>query len=749
MTGRDRPQDQLELVLADDGRKPAGRGWGPVAGEASLDLQRQARDLNDAEKETVLREAISILSACPDPKGTGKVVTGLVIGRIQSGKTLSFATLAALASDNGYGLIVVITGISLPLLSQSVQRLRSELGIDRHPWRWQHFTNPKEAEGEIIRATLGQWADPAVPREEHRTVVVTVMKNTRHLRALRALLSPVAPVRVPTLIVDDEADQASLNTAAKKGTLSATYRCIHELRALLPCHGYVEYTATPQAPLLINILDSLSPEFSELLTPGVDYTGGHAFFDPTAPDIVRTIPAGDISSDDTPVAGPPGSLLEALRIFYLGVAAEATRPVASRQIRSMIIHPTRLVAGHSEYHQWVRSIQSVWANTLRKASEDPDRIGLIEEFALAYADLQRTVADIPPFGAMAPLLPQVLGSTIVTEMNTALGRTPEVAWERSASHILVGGQAMDRGFTARGLTVTYMPRNAGVRQADTVQQRARFFGYKRKYLGYCRVYLDVELRQLFSAYVVHEDDVHQRLEVYKRLGTPLSEWKREFVLDRSLRPTRDAVIDIPYVRSRTLGEWTWPSAPQVPMSSLGANLEVVERFNGSIPDWVDDTNPRVPEFQRHRRSPSLPLRRVVDELLVRLRFGDPEDADSWATMLFRLGHLLDTSPESTARVVLMSNERVRGRTLAPDGTIPTLFQGPTRTDRGDTYAGDSGIYSPDDAVTVQVHRLRLASNPQPEPDAYPPAEDVVAVAVLIRGEDHSADIVVQPQGIQR
>ena len=71
------------------------------------------------------------------------------------------------------------------------------------------------------------------------------------------------------------------------------------------------------------------------------------------------------------------------------------------------------------------------------------------------------------------------------EINTRGNRrTPQINWGQSYSWILVGGQAMDRGFTVEGLTVTYMPRNLGIGNADTVQQRARFFGYKRAFLGH-------------------------------------------------------------------------------------------------------------------------------------------------------------------------------------------------------------------------------------------------------------------------
>ena len=81
------------------------------------------------------------------------------------------------------------------------------------------------------------------------------------------------------LVIDDEADQAGLNTQVGRGRESTTYQRLVALRQCLPHHTYLQYTATPQAPLLINLIDTLSPRFAELLTPGNDYVGGEGFFE--------------------------------------------------------------------------------------------------------------------------------------------------------------------------------------------------------------------------------------------------------------------------------------------------------------------------------------------------------------------------------------------------------------------------------------------------------------------------------------
>src|SRR6185437_349048 len=109
--------------------------------------------------------------------------------------------------------------------------------------------------------------------------------------------------------------------------------------------------------------------------------------------------------------------------------------------------------------------------------------------------------------------------TEVLEVN-ARPQTPQPDWKNAYPWILVGGQARDRGFTVEGLTVTYMPREIGVGNADTVEQRARFFGYKRRYLGYCRVFLESTVRNAFRFYLEHERDIRTRLQQHQSIGRP-------------------------------------------------------------------------------------------------------------------------------------------------------------------------------------------------------------------------------------
>ena len=515
------------VVLGDD----AGPGgpWGPIFGdEAESALARAG--LDDENRLDVTQASVRILSQCVSPHLATGQRTGLVVGYVQSGKTLSFTTVAALATDNGFRIVIVIAGMTNDLSRQSHTRLLRDLGVEESPFtRWAEFFEPKLEDVPGIRDVLAEAQDDSIPEHERRTVLITLKKNHGRLRNLVDVLSGLGDAaRVPSLVIDDEADQASLNNLVRSGELSTTYRILRDLRRLLPHHTFLQYTATPQAPLLINLIDVLSPDFPVVLNPGPNYTGGQEFFFDTA-TYIADIPADEIPTAEHPLEEPPESLLRALRFFFVGVTSGLIRRDGRPQNRSMMVHPARETISHRQYYTWVQAIRTLWMETLSLDQDSADRQQLIEEFRPAYADISRTVADLETFEEICSSLLSAVRRTDVRLINSLAEANRDVHWRRNYSWILVGGQVLDRGFTVEGLTVTYMPRGPGVGNADTIQQRARFLGYKRTYLGYCRVFLEPSVTRLYRSYVRHEEDVRKRLVDHVASCRPLTEFRRIWV----------------------------------------------------------------------------------------------------------------------------------------------------------------------------------------------------------------------------
>jgi hypothetical protein len=630
-----------------------------------------------------------------------------------------------------YQIVIVIGGTTKNLLDQSTARLRKDLRIDTRygfEQKWTQITNPETQEDfDTITNILDQWADPTFPKERCRTILITVMKNGPRLRNLTDLLCDMNLVRVPTLIIDDEGDQASLNTraawAARQGMdiedltendVSTIYRRINGLRNIFPHHTFLQYTATPQANLFINIMDRLSPNFIKLLTPGDEYTGGIEFFR-NNPNLIVEIPQNDLPNIINPLLEPPDSLLSALRLFYLGVVAGTvlqTYRFPSQRNRSMLIHPSRLRDDHNLFYGWVNNIKESWRRLLTERDGE-EKNELLNEFQLAYHDLQITVAELPPFDQLIDYnLVHAIQYTPIIEVNSRRGVTPHINWQDSYSWILVGGQSMDRGFTVEGLTVTYMPRNLGVGNVDTIQQRARFFGYKRSYLGYCRVFLDQVTIDSYNNIIEHEEDVREQLEDIDVNNKNLNDWDRRAVLDGMLNLTRGNILFDDLDRDRFGDEWFRINAPHDTEECIETNRETVFNFlNARAQSFAQDAgHPQRTDDQIHLVA-SISMRDCLDDLLNNLRFTRVSDSTTYSSLRGILKRYLRDHPNESCLVYLMSANSMaewkrRTRRLNNNDEIQQLFQGRNPKSGEIIYPGDSEIKD-ENVLTIQIHLLDL------------------------------------------
>ncbi len=135
-----------------------------------------------------------------------------MVGYVQSGKTLSFETVIALARDNGFGMVIVLAGTKNNLLDQSEERLKKDFGIDDGDDHWYHLHNPTLAVKGQIESRLTAWRK----KPTKKALLITVLKHGGHLEKLASVFKGLALNTVPTLIIDDESDQASLNTKAAR-----------------------------------------------------------------------------------------------------------------------------------------------------------------------------------------------------------------------------------------------------------------------------------------------------------------------------------------------------------------------------------------------------------------------------------------------------------------------------------------------------------------------------------------------------
>lgn len=544
----------------------AGSAWTPKVDDEAKNLLEQST-LSDSDRRQILDEALRVLGRCVDPDPTGwnraEASAELVVGEVQSGKTMSFTTLTALARDNGFPLVIVLAGTKKNLMAQTLERLQKDLrmeGDGRLP-TWQPV-NMSEGSGRVddIAAAISAWRSsrswtPA-------TTVAVVLKHPTRLDAARDAMKELT-LRCgtfPALIIDDEGDQAGLNLLAqqkdkKKGKKkkkeeeeSSTYRAIRGLREALPLHSYVIYTATPQAPLLVGLTDTVSPRTVTVLTSGTGYVGAEELFVNKRGTFEREILDNDDALDPDRQA-PPASLERALATYLVALVISQMRE--KPHPLSMLIHPSATTDLHKTYEGWVRGILH---DRLRLAlgSGSTDAVEEVRERLLrpAYDDLSSTGGtivnnEVVPLEDIMPRLHPYLHDIQVRVINSAGGvEISPTEWGQHSGWILIGGAKLDRGFTVENLAVTYMPRGPGIKNADTIQQRGRFFGYRSDYVDLLRAWLNPDTLEVYRQYVDHERQMQKDLRHYDEHSKPLKQWRRQFLIDPSMNLTRSQVISL-------------------------------------------------------------------------------------------------------------------------------------------------------------------------------------------------------------
>jgi hypothetical protein len=292
-----------------------------------------------------------------------------------------------------------------------------------------------------------------------------------------------------------------------------------------------------------------------------------------------------------------------------------------------------------------------------------------------------------------------------------------------------------------------MPRGAGVGNADTVQQRGRFFGYKRAYLGLLRIFLERSVRSAFERYVDHEQSVRQSLIAFRAKNRPLSEWRRSFFLDRSMSPTRSSVLALDYYVTMRSKEWTYPRRPQAVEAMVSKNRATIEAFVRTLSDRFIEASgsPQRTQEQRHLVAPAQPLVEVYRDLLVPLEWSG-DDLVEHLHLLLQLQRILERDPNATCDVYQMSAGARRERGLDSSHGLKNLMQGENAKTG---YPGDREVKS-SGSVTVQLHRLRLTSTEGVEActgragNRKIAADDVPVLAVAIP-EKLRTDVYAEPE----
>lgn len=488
----------------------------------------------------------------PNSEGTTWSRRGLVIGHVQSGKTANYTGLIARAADAGYKFIIVIAGIHNNLRKQTQQRIdeafigrssdpddRRNVGVGLTPG-YPHpatLTNINEDFNKNTASKSG-WKI----NDFSKPIVLIIKKNVTTLTALHKWLKELNAdgkehiSDVPLLLIDDEADNASINTNKEDLDPTKTNSMIRRILGLFAKSCYVGYTATPFANIFINpdaydsdVREELFPrDFIYCLDAPTTYFGAEKVFldDATSHSVIREIDDCEVllpysHKRDDAVAELPPSLYKALNQFIIARAIRNLRGQSHKHC-SMMINVSRFVPIQKAVRDFLslrekkirEAVKSNYARPEEVSSRNIYMQGLKDAFDTEYADAGFSWAQVKSAlnGVFEHLHLYVINSK--SDETLDFGRYQKEGIGLTA--IAVGGLSLSRGLTIEGLTISYMYRNT--KMYDTLMQMGRWFGYRPGFEDLCRVHLSCDSINWYSRISMAADELVQQVKRMRRDG---------------------------------------------------------------------------------------------------------------------------------------------------------------------------------------------------------------------------------------
>ena len=466
----------------------------------------------------ILEQSVNPIGGVPDHPSDG-----LLYGLIQSGKTSIITVAAAMAADNGFQCILILTSDIDLLYDQTKERAVKAL-------RGLHVLGKND------------WKDaPRFERQLKTTpFVVVCSKNGSKLKSLLEAFKAAHAKGLPTLIIDDEADQASLNTNTRKASkggaqVSRINDVITEFRNFFPVNTYLQVTATPQALFLQAPDHNYRPSYTVLSEPGPGYVGGEAFFESTG-RILRDVDLHEIdqlraTNQPSPTDTVPTGLKKALYTFFVGATSKVMKD--PQECYAFLCHVSVSKRDHEHIVNLIDRFKGDAINILQSATTKSYET-LVKGLREAYDDLAKTEPSLPGFDEIVEKIKFYLKGATIKLVNAT--SSEEVKLE-SVYNIFVGGNKLGRGVTIKNLLVSYYGRNPKKPNADTVLQHARMYGYRTKDLGVTRLFLPERLAEHFRL-------IHQMESALRDLVKKYPKGKFEgLYISSPLQATRRNVLD--------------------------------------------------------------------------------------------------------------------------------------------------------------------------------------------------------------
>ncbi len=481
---------------------------------------------------------------------------GLVIGDVQSGKTATYTALTCKAADAGYRVVILLTGTLESLRRQTQQRMdEGFVGLDSSDI----LTKLKGRVNRIVGAgelDQGRFAGVFTSRTKdfnknllnslgftlktfREPILLVIKKNKRILENLENWLRAYNVdqsgfIDEPMLLIDDEADNASVNTAVVGADPTSINERIRALLALFTRGSYIGFTATPFANVFIDpdsehdmLGHDLFPrDFIYALEPPTNYLGATRIFGEEGiaglvcpiKDADHVFPAKHKSSLE--VTELPDSLSIAVRQFFLANAIRDLREEGPTH-RSMLVNVSRFTAVQDQVaallDQTVRAMQQEVRSYCRlpenKALQSPEIAELKRTWEQDFSHLEFQWGEV-----QSALLTSTLPITVraINQRTGAGSLDYAIHNENGLRVVAVGGMSLSRGLTLEGLCTSYFYRNS--QMYDTLMQMGRWFGYRDGYADVCKLWLTEEAQHWYAHVTLATEELRDEVRRMKRLS---------------------------------------------------------------------------------------------------------------------------------------------------------------------------------------------------------------------------------------
>lgn len=637
-------------------------------------------------REHILPELVDSLSGLKGPGVSGDHVAGLVLGCIQSGKTISFSSVSAFCLDAGATAIVVVSGTDTNLRNQTLDRMEKYFGskVD--------IRTTLEFSGAALERNRKNIAQNIA--EGHRKTIIVAMKEDDHLAEVRAILQLAsfsvdedAPPRV--VVIDDEADQASLNNLSSKripDKSSTLHGILVDLCQSRIVAGYVGYTATAYPNALSDRTTAVYPkDFVAVLEPAPGYSGLAQFFDRDAQITPQVVGFSEYLK-----TAPFDAIDDALDYFLLtcelrsrgeGFSDGPAFPQNENGLVLGINSGIKVLTHEAAASRIDERLEQWYSGEL--GADDLKAIWRLLPFEPTEA-LDEITKSCPEW---------VKGRAQALRANVFVLNSSGGAPDFSSTYdrIVIGGQLLGRGFTLPNLIAYALLPSQDKATMDVLQQRARFLGYRDQFITWMKLWMPTPTVQSYRQLEKAEDSFREACRRLQEQRLGLDALEPYMVLAGNHNPGRRGVI--------VYGKKVDPSWYK---SGIGAST--TDAIVSKIAQRVLDGGDQRPE-DRHAWRLDVDAQ-TARELVEAFAASAPADSAMMKVALeIAFGPRKDPDTNMKATVFVMSGwEEGRVRDRDTFGKVVELFSG-----RSGILLGEAEVYSKDTALSIQLHRLKSGS----------------------------------------